>query len=401
MHGSAIRMVGAPAIALAAMVVLTGAGPEPRIPFEDERTPVADLPPGQAYKIGALFALTGPAASLGDPQSKTALMLQEQINAGGGVRGHRLQIIIRDTKGQEVEALLAARELVETENVLAIVGPSRVGTTLAIASYIERSQVPLMSCGAAPAISSPVKRWIFQVAPSAENALQRVCTYLADHGITRIAVLVSDNAFGYEGHNALDAQTPEAGITIVADEEFLDCDTGFTPQLTRIKGTDAQAVVCWGLGPAPAIIAREMRRLNMRLPLLASLAQANQRFIDAAMDAANGAVMPAPKLLIAHQLPDADPQKSVLLEFASRYEERCERKPEMAAGHAWDGIKILCAALEMSGPDRAALHDEIERTSNFVGIGGIYSYSTDDHHGLTTDDLAMVQIVDGEWKLIK
>jgi len=63
----------------------------------------------EPYKIGALFAVTGPASFLGEPEKNTALMLQEQINKAGGINGHPLEIIIEDTKSDETQAVLSDR----------------------------------------------------------------------------------------------------------------------------------------------------------------------------------------------------------------------------------------------------------------------------------------------------
>lgn len=388
-------------VALGIMVVLGTAESQPPTPPEGGHTPASDDPSGQPYRIGALFALTGPAASLGQPQSDTAEMLQDQINAAGGVGGHPIEIIIRDTRSGEATALSAARELVEDENVLAIVGPSRSGTTLGIVDYMERSQVPLISCGEARAIANPVKKWVFQVVPNQTHAVQRLYEYLCANEMTQIAILTVSNGFGEAGRRQLESQAPDAGIRIVAAEQFQGYDMDMTVQFTHIRATGAQAIVCWGAGPGPARVARDMARLRIELPLLQSWAMANRRFIEGAGDTANGVVMPAIKLIIADQLPDSDPQKSSLLAFTSRFEECYYRKPDRFGGHAWDAIQITCAALKESGPDRAALRDEIEKTTDFVGMGGIFNYSADDHYGLTADAFALVRIEDGKWRLIE
>ncbi|HMK48842.1 MAG TPA: ABC transporter substrate-binding protein, partial [Thermodesulfovibrionales bacterium] len=86
----------------------------------------------EPYKIGAVFAVTGPASFLGEPEKNTALMLQEEINKAGGINGHPLEIIIEDTKSDETQAVLAAKKLLEKDNVLAIIGPSTTGESMAL-----------------------------------------------------------------------------------------------------------------------------------------------------------------------------------------------------------------------------------------------------------------------------
>ncbi len=91
----------------------------------------------EPYKIGALFAVTGPASFLGEPEKNTALMLQEQINKAGGINGHPLEIIIEDTKSDETQAVLSAKKLLENDKVLAIIGPSTTGESMALGPYYE------------------------------------------------------------------------------------------------------------------------------------------------------------------------------------------------------------------------------------------------------------------------
>ncbi|MGD9495727.1 MAG: ABC transporter substrate-binding protein [Armatimonadota bacterium] len=373
-------------------------------PIEDVLPPGGELTPGavsgEPLKIGAIFAITGAASSLGEPEANTAKMLEEQINAEGGINGRPLQIIIRDTKGEESEALTATRELIDKENVLALVGPSRSGTTMALIETVEQAGVPLISCAAARAITDPVKKWVFSTPQSDQDAVYRIFEYLQAKGIKKIAAITASGSFGDEGLKQMEAQAPAAGIKIVAREQFADNDTDMTTQLTRIKGTDAETVICWGVGPAPALIAKNMQQLAMQIPLVMSHGVANRRFIEGAGDAANGIVLPAGKLLVAAQLPDDDPHKPLLLQYATQYQDKFGKPADTFGGHAWDGIMLVVKAMREGALDRAAIRDAIEKTQGFMGIGGTFNFSPESHYGLNPDAFALVEIVDGDWKLI-
>ena len=111
----------------------------------------------EPYKIGALFAVTGPASFLGEPEKNTAVMLQEQINKAGGINGHPLEIIIEDTKSEEATAVLSAKKLIESDKVLAIIGPSTTGESMALVPILNTAATPLLSCAAGAPITQPVK----------------------------------------------------------------------------------------------------------------------------------------------------------------------------------------------------------------------------------------------------
>lgn len=401
--GPALLLVG---LALVIFPIL-GCPPKPQptggeegfVPPE-EVEPAPQEPTGEPLKIGAIFAITGPASSLGEPEANTAKMLEEQINAEGGINGRPLEIIIRDTKGDETEGLTVVKELIDKENVLAIVGPSRSGTTMGIIETIEQAEVPLISCAAARAITDPVKKWVFNTPQCDQDAVYKIYEYLKKEGITKIAVLTASSGYGEEGLKQLEAQAADVGIEIVANEQFADTDSDMTAQLTNIKATDAEALICWGVGPAPALIAKQHQQLQMDIPLIMSHGVANRRFIEGAGDAANGIILPAGKLIVADQLPDDDPQKSLLLEYAKQYEEKFGKPADTFGGHAWDAIMLVVNAMRNGATDRAAIRDAIENTRDFMGIGGIFNFSADAHYGLSPDAFVMVQIVDGDWKLL-
>lgn len=387
---------------LLALLILGGC---PSRQVEEDVVPIDPNPPasGEPIKIGALFAVTGSASSLGEPERDTAVMLEKQINAAGGIDGRPLQLIVRDTKGEETEALNAAMELIEKEQVLAIIGPSRSGTTMAISDRCEQAGVPLISCAAARAITDPVKRFVFQVPPGDRDAVFRIYTYMKANGISKVAALTESGGYGIEGLKQLEALAPEHGIELVAREEYSDTDTDMTAQLARIAGTDAQAVVCWGIGPAPALIAKNMKQLGMTIPLFQSSGVANARFIEAAGEAAEGVIMPAAKLIVLDQLPENDPQLAELKRYHEMFVAEYGREPDHYGGHAWDALHIVVEAIKRAGTnaDRAAIRDEIEKTSGFVGIGGIFTYSPEDHYGNSPEAFVMVTIEDGKWKLLQ
>ena len=356
-------------------------------------------PTGEPYKIGAIFSITGSEAPLGQPEKETTEMLEKKINQEGGIDGHPLQITIYDTAGKEDTSVMAVNRLIQMDNVLAIIGPSSTGTTLAVIPIAEKQQVPLVSCAAAVSITEPVKKWVFKTPQTDAMAVERIFAVLKHRGIQKIAAISASTAFGDAGLAQMQKQAPAAGIQIVAQEKFGQTDTDMTTQLTRIKGTPAQAVVCWGTNPGPATVTKNMKQLGMTIPLFQSHGVANQTYIKLAGEAAEGVMFPAGKLLVAQSLPDSDPQKKVLLDYKAEFEKAYGKPPDTFGGHAYDAVMMVTDALRKSGPERAKLRDEIEKTKDFVGIGGVFNMSPTDHNGLTSAAFVMVKIQNGQWVL--
>ncbi|MDH7570182.1 MAG: ABC transporter substrate-binding protein, partial [Armatimonadota bacterium] len=353
------------------------------------------------YRIGAVFDITGPASPLGTPERDTVKMIAEQLKKSGGINGHPVEFIIYDNGSEETKCVMAVKRLIENDKVAAIIGPSQTGTTLAVAPMCEKARIPLVSCAAGVKITDPVKPFIFKTAQSDVHAVAKLIDYLKAKGLKKIAFINVANAFGASGRQQMELQAKTAGIELVALESFGDKDTDMTAQLTRIKARAPQAVVCWGTNPGPAIVARNMRQLDLDIPLLMSHGIANRKFIELAGEAAEGVVFPAGRLIVAGAIPDTDRQKKTLLGFASQFRQMYGRDADTFGGHAWDAAKLVLRAMEKVGDDPVKIRAELERTRDFVGISGIFNFSPKEHNGLTKDAFVMVTIRNGAWALVK
>ncbi|MCX5894475.1 MAG: ABC transporter substrate-binding protein [Proteobacteria bacterium] len=351
----------------------------------------------EPYKIGAVFAITGPASNLGEPERNTVKMIEDEINAQGGINGHPLQIIIEDTVGEEAKAVMAVQKLINRDNVLAIIGPTRSGTTMAVIPIVDKAQVPLISCAAAEAIVKPVRKWVFKTPQKDSDAAIRIYEKMKEMKISKVAIITSTEGFGMEGRKQLQKYASEMGFTIVADETYGPKDTDMTAQLTKIKGTDAQAVVNWSIVPGQATIIRNKKQLGLTIPLFQSHGFGNIKYAQAAGDAADGVLFPAGRLLVADSLPDSHPQKALLIKYKKDYETKYKGDASTFGGHALDAINLVIEALKAVGPDRAKIRDYIENKKNFVGTGGIFNFSPEDHTGLTKDAFEMITVKGGKF----
>lgn len=351
------------------------------------------------YVIGAIFSTTGDNAPLGVPEQETVEMLIKQINKDGGVDGHQIKVDYYDDEGKPEQAVQACQKLLAKKGVIAIIGPTLSGPSLAIKDACQNAGMPNVSCAASVKIVEPVEKYVFKTAQTDSLAVAKLLDYIKAKSIKTVGFINDSNAFGASGRDQWTKLADAAGIKTVAMESFNTSDTTMTSQLTKIKAQNPDAVVCWGTNPGPAIVAKDMQRLKMTQPLLMSHGIANMQFIKLAGSAANGVVFPAGKLLVADAIPGTDPQKQVLLDYRKSYEKAYGKGPNTFGGHAWDALMLVVDAAKSTGADKAKMADALQDTKDFVGISGVFDMSAKDHTGLTKDAFAMVKIQDGKWVL--
>ncbi len=358
----------------------------------------------EPYKIGAVLAVTGPASFLGEPEKNTALMLQEQINKAGGINGHPLEIIIEDTKSDETQAVLSAKKLLENDKVLAIIGPSTTGESMALVPIMNNAKTPLISCAAGAPITTPVKEryWIFKTPQYDTSAVEAIYGYMKKQGISKVGIITISTGFGDAGRKALHDMAPKYGITIVADEKYGPKDSDMTTQLTKIKASGAQAVINWSVGPGQVVVTKNWHSLKMGIPLYQSHGWGSKKNIELAGKAAEGVIAPLGRLVVWEKLPDKHPQKALLKKYTQDYEAKYKSEPGTFGGHAYDSIMMIVEALKKVGPDKKKIRDYIEtKIKNWPGTGGIFNMSPDDHCGLDKTAFEMVVVKNGDWEILK
>ena len=353
-------------------------------------------------KIGAVLSVTGPASFLGDPEKKTLEMYVAEINEKGGINGQKLQLVIYDDGGDANNARTFATRLVEEDKVIAMIGGTTTGSTLAMIPVFEDAQLPFISLAGAVQIIQPVRKWVFKTPHTDTMACEKIFADIKRRNLSKVALISGSGGFEKSMEAECVKVAPKAGITIVHQESYGPRDTDMTPQLTNIKGkADVQAVINPGFGQGPAIVTRNYRQLDIKLPFYQSHGVASKQFIELAGAAAEGVRLPAAALLVAEKLPSSDPQRAVVVSYKQTYERKTNQPVSTFGGHAYDGLMILTeAAKRARGWDKAKVRDEIEKTKGFIGTAGLVNMSATDHMGLDLSAFRMLEIKNGDWTLV-
>lgn len=351
-------------------------------------------------KVGAILAVTGPASFLGAPESKTLEMLADEINAQGGINGKKIELIIKDSGANPEKAISFAKQLIEEEKVLAVIGPSTSGETMKIKNIMEEAKAILLSCAAAEVIVNPVATYVFKTPQKDSFAARKIFMQMQKMGIKKIGVVVGNTGFGKAGKEQIEKIAPEYGIEVAISEVYDKKATDLTAVVTKVKAKDVQALINWSIVPAQSIVIKNMKQIGFNVPIFQSHGFGNIKYVKAAGAAADGVIFPAGRLLVADTLYEGHPQKKVLTKYKNDYESKFGEDVSTFGGHAYDAFMILVEAVKKVGTDKEKVRDAIESTKGFVGTGGIFNFSAEDHNGLDIDSFEMLTVKDGEFTVL-
>ena len=319
------------------------------------------------------------------------------------------QLVIADDEGDPTKAALIAKKFAESDKVVAIIGPTRTDTGMAAKPTIEQMKIPTFMTVGGDAVIAGGKfgpfHWTFKSPQRTTIAVQKVYAYLKQKGMQKIAILTAADGFGKDGKAALETLAAEYGIKIVAAESFQATDSDMTAQLINIKTASPDAIVCWTIGKAGSIVAKNVKQLGIQVPLFpvprASGPQIHRtgrkgiRRQYHAVHKTDGG-LPAS----GYRSPEkSHPGVYSFIQDVFHYDRQFPINTH--SGYAWDAIYIVANAMKKAGTDNEKLRDAIEKTTGYVGVSGTYNITPEDHNGLGVDSMVLVQISEGQWKLLQ
>lgn len=397
MRGRALKLVAGvlvAALAAAMAVGVAGCGPQ------DAGTGGSSSS-AEPIKIGAIVSLTGTYAGLGEPQKKVIEMEVKRINDAGGINGRKIEVLIEDDGTDETKAVAAVTKLIDQDKVVAILGTTGTGTTMAIRSAIDKAGIPEVSMAGGNAVTGKFDPLVFQTAWSNALVIPYELAYMKKHGITKIGLISDSGGYGKDGKSLIETAVAEYGITITSNQTFNVGDADMTAQLTNIKKSGAEAVVMWTAGKEAATVVKNAKALGLTIPIYGSHGNARLEFAEGVGADGNGFLFGAGHVLIPSTYGTDTPEFKVATEFIDNYKAAAGATPSTFAGHAYDALYLVTeAAKKVEGEITGAkLRDEIEKTSGFPGIGGVFTFSATDHNGLSDKDLSFYEIKDGAFVL--
>jgi branched-chain amino acid transport system substrate-binding protein len=358
---------------------------------------------GEPYKLGAVFAESGPAATLGRPEAAAVKLAVDQINKAGGINGHQIELTLIDDQTLAANTVNGVRRLIDL-HVAAVMAGSTTPNTLAVVPITDQAKLPLLNFASSANAITPVseRAWSFKDSPTDIQIGQFLQGILKRKGLTKIAFLYRNDDYGKEGLEHFKQYGEPLGFQVVDAEAMDSGATDVTTQLTKVRAANPQAIVVWSTLPSIVVAAKNYKQLGMNTPVYFSDGAADAHFpklAGAAADGMHGVVL---KIVVADQLPNGDPQKAQMVKFIKDFAavDPQDSPASIFAAFGYDAMGWLKEVMAKAGTDNNKIREGLEHL-NYTGVSGIFHLTPDNHNGFQPQGLALATIKNGVFVLEK
>ena len=340
----------------------------------------------EPIKIGAVLALTGPGAGLGQSERSGILLAEKSINDSGGIRGRPLQILIEDDGSKADIAKSKAENLIFDEKVKAILGPSLTASTGAVAAITNAQQmVQLAMTGLGPPIELTYKSLFHMLPPQTLNAKAMLEYATKALKAKKIGVL-HDSGYGQLVNNALKEQSAGYGVEYVAVEKFEVGATDVSTQAAKVRAANPDVVFIIATNPIPFRNARQMR---ITQPIVSAIGSSAYQYVNGMGEFANDIVFP--EFVIGE---DPLPHQA---EFVNQYRKANNTLPKNYEAAGWDAVHVLARALEKAGPDASPEAIAKAIREPYKGVFASYNFGAPDMTGIELSSYVYSKLVNGKF----
>jgi len=346
-------------------------------------------------RIGYTPYLTGAWVRQGVNELKGINLALKQINAAGGVKGKKINLIVVDSQSTNPGALAAVRKAVEQEKVLALISFIMSSQVLATSDAIKTYGIPTFIGGTHVSLTRQGNPWLFRVRPDDSIAALAMVKYIEeDMKLRRIGILHDTGPFATGGADLVEQSAKERGMTIVRREKYTmgegTEEKDYTAKLLSLKEAGAEIMVLYNsLHREAAWVQRQYRQLGSPFKYLGSPISQAKMTIDQSKEAAEGL------LAIADFVPG---QSDVNKKFGEAYKKEYNEEYEPLSVWVYDALNILVEAIKTAGEDRAKIREAILAMKGYQGVLGTFSFTP---NGDGLHEVSIVQIEQGKPRLLK
>lgn len=320
--------------------------------------------PGQVVRLGLAAPLE---QYIGSQSLRGAQLARDRINAEGGIRGRRLELVAVSDSADAGRALSVADQFFADESIIAVIGHSTSGATLAASGIYNRGLAAVSPTATSPDISG-AGPWIFRVAPSdAANSASLAEFAFRDLG-HRAAMLYANEPYGRGLRDGFERAFEAEGGALLEQYPYIEGETvDFEPYLRGIRRADPDFIFVAGLDASAGLIIEQARELGIEAPIIGGDGLLGLAGQDAVYDGTYVG-------LLYH--PDAPGQTG--RQFVEAYRNAYGEPPDHFAALTYDAVMLVADAARQAGFDRAKLRAYLETVGNsrepYRGVSGLIAF---------------------------
>lgn len=233
--------------------------------------------PGE-IKFGCILSLTGPEAAKGRTNQMALEDHIKAVNAKGGIKGRKIQLIVYDDKSSYEEAMVCGTRLMDQDHVAGIIGNGMAHSAVWLAPHCASAKVPFISwstfSGVTKEGSGVPWPYTFRVCCTIPAQAAALADYaFHEIGKRQAAILYDINTYpGMEFSTRLESEFNRRGGKVVANANYTeDATTDFQTQLAKVASAKPDCIlVPYGSGRQLALMAKQARTAGLKIPLLGS-----------------------------------------------------------------------------------------------------------------------------------
>ncbi len=302
----------------------------------------------QTIKIANIVELSGAGATSGTNFKDGVELAVKEINAAGGILGHKIETTTSDTQSNPGVAKGLAQKAID-DDVFAVFGPVFSGSIMVSMTETRRAEIPNFTGGEASAITKQGNPYIFRTSFTQDTAMPKVARYIASNLKAKtVALIFVNNDYGKGGRDAIMKALDAVNVKVIADISTEQSQVDFSVPVLKAKQANADIVFVYTNEEESARALRELRKQGWTKPIVGETTLVGQKVIELAGDAANGAV--------AHVGLTVDAPLPAMRAFRAKFEKAYKYVPDHNGIKGYTGVYLLKAGIEKVGKlDRKAV----------------------------------------------
>lgn len=357
-------------------------------------------------RVGVIASSTGPAAVVGIPQKNTVALLPVEV------AGQKIEYTVFDDASDPTHALTALKKLLAEHKVDVVIGPTTSPAALAMLEFVAEAKTPLLTTVGSSAVILPLdekKKWVFKTTQNDDLIADALIAHMTRNGVKSVGFIGFNDAYGENWFKVFAGLAEKAGLRLVASERYARNDQSVTGQVLKIVAARPDAVLIAATGGPAVLPQASLIDKGYKGKLYQTHGVATNDFIKLGGKTVEGTLMAGGPMLVADDLPPANPVRAVAQAYVKAYEARFGAGSMSTFGaNTFDaGLllqKAIPLALKKAKPGtaefRQALRDALETGREVVGAQGVFNMSSRDHNGMDQRARVMMKVKGGKWVLL-